>query len=356
MTKRIAIITGANSMDSKSLARFLQHKDYHVILTFRRNSLFTFAEWHRETQIDPANAHRFSFEVCDITDQNSVRACLRMVLEKHGRVDELYMIAAMSHVGYSFSQREYSVQANGQSYYYFLEALRELSSKTRVYGALTSELAGNVPDGTTFNESTIWHPRSPYSIGKALGGHWIQFYRESLDSRTFACFGMTFNHSNTFRTNDFYVMRVCHVAAEIAAGKADKLPLGNLDFYRDEHWSDFGVEAMWKMLQRDEPRDYVLGTGECHHGEEYLDLAFGHFNLDWHKHVVIDPSRMRPNEVVRLVADCSRAKAELGWDPKRLSFKQHIDHLCDYTTAKVAGAAYALPDMYSLYPSAKTQP
>ena len=198
MTK-VAIITGANSMDSKSLARFLQWKDYHVVLTFRRNSLFTFADWYRETQIDPANLHRFSFEVCDITDQNSVRACLRAVVEKHGRIDELYMIAAMSHVGYSFAQREYSVQANGQSYYYFLEALRELSPKTRVYGALTSELAGNVPDGTTFNEDTIWHPRSPYAIGKALGGHWMQFYRESLDSRMFACFGILFNHSNTFQ-------------------------------------------------------------------------------------------------------------------------------------------------------------
>lgn len=347
---KIAIITGANAMDSKSLARFLQHKDYHVVLTFRRNSLFSAIDWHKETQIDPVNLRRFSFEVCDITDQNSVRECLRTVKLKHGKIDELYMIAAMSHVGYSFTQKEYCIQANGQSYYLFLESLKEISSSTRVYGALTSELAGNVPAGSTFNEDTIWHPRSPYSIGKALGGHWIQFYRESLDSQLFACFGVLFNHSNWFRTNDFYIARICNAAAEIAAGQRDSLALGNLSFYRDEHWTDFGVEMMWTMLQRDHPRDYVIGSEECHCGEEYLDLAFAHFGLDWRQYVVIDPSRMRPNEVSRLVADSTRAKAELGWSPKRMSFKQHIDHLCDYAAAKAAGQSFQFPDMYTLYP------
>lgn len=347
---KLAIVTGANSMDAKSLARFLQHKDYHVVLTFRRNSLFNKDVWFAEVQIDPANLHKFSFEVCDITDQNSVRECLTSVLSKHGRINELYMIAAMSHVGYSFTQKEYSIAANGQSYYFFLEALRHLSPSTRVYGALTSELAGNVPDGFVFNEDTIWHPKSPYSIGKALGGHWIQFYRESLDSGLFACFGILFNHSNWFRTNDFYIMKCAQAAAQIAEGTRKKLPLGNLNFYRDEHFSDYGVEMMWKMLQLDKPKDYVIGNGVCHHGEEYLDEAFGYFNLNWRHYVEIDESLKRPNEVVRLVADSTRAQADLGWKPCRMPFKDHMNQLCSYALARERELYYQLPNTYSLYP------
>ena len=338
-------------MDSKSLARFLQHKDYKIILTYRRNSLFSCEDWFKEVQIDPINLSKFSFEVCDITDQNSIRECLKNVLAKHSSINELYMIAAMSHVGYSFTQKEYCIAANGQSYYFFLEALKELSPTTRTYGALTSELAGHVPAGTTFNESTIWHPRSPYSIGKALGGHWVQFYRESLDSHLFACFGILFNHSNWFRTKDFLISKCCHAAADIAAGKVNRLKLGNLDFWRDEHWTDFGVEMMWKMLQRDTPRDYVIGSEECHSGEEYLDISFNYFNLDWRKHVDIDNSLKRPNEVVRLVADSSRAKAELGWNPKRMTFKQHLGHLCDYAATRSAGRSYIFQNTYELYPT-----
>lgn len=350
MTK-IALITGSGSMDTKSLARFLQHKDYHIVLTFRRNSLFNREEWFKEVQIQPENAGKFSFEVCDITDQNSVRECLKSVLVKHGYIHELYMIAAMSHVGYSFTQKEYSIMANGQSYYYFLEALRAQSPTTRVYGALTSELAGNVPDGFLFNEDTVWNPKSPYSIGKALGGHWLKFYRESKDSNLFACFGILFNHSNWFRTKDFYIMKCAQAAADIAVGRADELPLGNLEFYRDEHWTDFGVEMMWKMLQRDTPQDYVIGTGQTHHGEEYLDAAFGHFNLNWRNHVVIDDKLKRPNEVVRLIADSSRAQRDLGWNPNRMTFSQHMHHLCDFAFAKAQGKSYHLVNTYELYPS-----
>lgn len=337
-------------MDAKSLARFLQYKDYHVVLTFRRNSLFNRDDWFKEVQIDPTNVGRFSFEVCDITDQNSVRECLTAVLAKRGAIHELYMIAAMSHVGYSFTQKEYSIAANGQSYYFFLEALRLLSPKTRTYGALTSELAGNVPDGFVFNEEAIWHPKSPYSIGKALGGHWIQFYRESLDAGLFACFGILFNHSNWFRTNDFYVMKCAQAAAEIVEGKRTSLSLGNLLFYRDEHWSDYGVEMMWAMLQRDQPRDYVVGNGVCHHGEEYLDEAFGFFNLNWRDYVIIDESLKRPNEVVRLVADSTRAQQELGWRACRMPFKDHIRQLCVHSLAKTRGERYILPNAHTLYP------
>jgi GDPmannose 4,6-dehydratase len=344
--KKVALITGCNAMDSKTLARFLQDKDYEVVLTYRRNSLFREDNWFEEVQIKEENKKRFHFEICDIVDQNSVRECLFNVNNKFGKIDEIYLIAAMSHVGNSFKMKEYSIMANGQSYYYFLEALRQISPKTKLYGALTSELAGNVPEDHFFNEETIWNPKSPYSIGKALGGHWIKFYRESLDSGLFCCFGVLFNHSNFFRTKDFFIMKACHAAASIACGEMDYVKFGNLNFYRDEHWSDYGVEMMWKMLQRETPKDYVIGTGETHHGEEYLDLAFNYFNLKWDKFIQIDKDLFRPNEVPRLVADSSLAQKELGWNPKRMSFKRHIELLCEFNLAKVKNREYKYPNLY----------
>jgi GDPmannose 4,6-dehydratase len=343
---KIAIITGANAMDSKTLARFLQHKDYRIILTYRRNSLFNESNWFFETQIDQDNRHKIAFEPCEITDQNSVRECITSVMNKYGRIDELYMIAAMSHVGQSFSQKEYSIQCNGQSYYFFLESLLHLSRSTRVYGALTSELAGNVPDGFLFNEQTAWNPKSPYGYGKQLGGMWIKHYRESTNSNMFACFGLLFNHSNWFRTKDFYISKVAHAAADIAAGNATELHLGNLAFSRDEHFSEYGVEMMWTMLQQSSPKDYVIGTGETHMGEEYLDHAFGKFNLDWHKYVKIDDSLKRPNEVVRLIADSSLAQKELGWNPKRMSFKKHMEYMCDVAWAQANDLYHVIPNVY----------
>lgn len=343
---KTAVITGAGAMDAKSLARFLQHKNYNIVLTHRRNSLFDKAKWYDEVQIEDCNLHKISFEVCDIVDQNSIRECLKNVIQKFGKVDELYMIAAMSHVGYSFSQKEYSIMANGQSYYYFLEALKDISKNTKVYGCLSSELAGNVPEGFVFNEETIWNPKSPYSIGKALGGYWIKFYRESKDSNIFTCFGILFNHSNWFRTNDFFISKVCAAASSIALGKLDKLKLGNLNFYRDEHWSDFGVEMMWKMLQNEKPKDYVIANGITHHGEEFLEKSFGYYGLKWQTYVVFDKDLIRPNEVERLVGDSSKAQKELGWKPNRISFDQHIQYLCDYHAAKLTNTKYILPNLY----------
>lgn len=348
---KVALITGANAMDSKSLARFLQYKDYKIVLTYRRNSLFNEANWLEEVQIEPQNADKIEFQPCDIIDQNSVRECLKSVIARHGKINELYMLAAMSHVGNSFSQREYSILANGQSYYYFLECLRDFSRGTKVYGALTSELAGNVPSGTLFNEETVWDCRSPYSIGKQLGGSWIKFYRESLDSGIFACFGILFNHSNFFRSKDFYVAKVAHAAAMIHLGKQKEVQLGNLNFYRDEHWSDFGVEMMWKMLQNETPKDYVIGTGETHHGEEYLHLAFDLVGLKWQNYVKINNDLKRPNEVHRLIGDSTKAQGELGWNPNRMKFKDHIENLTRYWLAKEAGNKVIIPNMWEKYPA-----
>ena len=228
----------------------------------------------------------------------------------------------MSHVGNSFKQKELSIITNGQSYHYFLESLKQLSPKTRVYGALTSELAGGVPDGCYFDENTPWYPRSPYAIGKALGGHWIKFYRDSIDCNLFACIGILFNHSNTYRTPDFAIRKITSGAAQIANGLKSELVLGHLEWARDEHWSDFGCEMMWKMLQLDTPQDFVVGNGETHFAEEYLKLAFDYFNLDWKKYVKLDKEFQRPNEVHRLISNSSKAQKLLGWKPNRMPFEE----------------------------------
>lgn len=348
---KVALITGAGGMDAQTLTHLLLSKNYHVILTYRRNSQLRLDSIKAQFEEDLVNypLAKLSFEICDITDRNSVEECLRDILSV-SEIHEVYMLAAMSHVGQSFKQKDYSILANGQSYYYFLENLRHLSPKTRVYGALTSELAGNVPEKELFSESSRWNPKSPYAIGKALGGHWIRFYRESTDAQLFCCFGVLFNHSNTYRTRDFFIRKVTSGFAKIVTGKLDKIKLGNLNFFRDEHWSDFGCEMMWKMLQNDTPKDYVIGSGKTYHGEEYLWRVGSYFNLDWKQYVTIDQSLMRPNEVVRLVSDPSLAVKELGWKPNRMSFKDHIELLCKYDFDLECGRNPKRPNVFELFP------
>ena len=222
-----------------------------------------------------------------------------------------------------------------------------------VFSGNTSELAGNVKDGAFFNEETIWNPKSPYSIGKALGGHWIKFFRESNDSNLFACFGVLFNHSNVYRNLDFAIRKITNTAAKIILGKEKELRLAHLDWARDEHWSDFGCEMMWKMLQNSNPKDYVIGNGETHWGEEYVNLAFSYFNLSWKNYVKFDETLIRPNEVVRLVSDSFKAEKELGWKRNRMSFKQHIELLCKYDYDLESGLNLKRPNVFEMFPNEK---
>lgn len=349
---RIAVITGAGGMDAKTLTHILLSKNYHVVLTYRRNTQLNINNI-RDLFIEDLQRYprsKLTFQVCDITDKNSISECLKYITWNIGIIDELYLLAAMSHVGNSFTQKEYSILANGQSYYYFLETIKEHSKNTKIYGALTSELAGNVKDGAFFNEETIWNPKSPYSIGKALGGHWIKFFRESNDSNLFACFGVLFNHSNIYRNLDFAIRKITNTAAKIILGKEKELRLAHLDWARDEHWSDFGCEMMWKMLQNSNPKDYVIGNGETHWGEEYVNLAFSYFNLSWKNYVKFDETLIRPNEVVRLVSNSSKAEKELGWRCNRMSFKQHIELLCKYDYDLESGLSPIRPNVFELFP------
>lgn len=347
------LITGANAMDSKELTHILLRRGARVILTYRRNTCLETSTIRAlfAAELVQFPESRLEFELCDITDQDSVNQCIKSVLNKYGDIEHLYMIAAMSHVGDSFNQKEYSIMANGQSYYYFLEAVKNLTPKTYVYGALTSELAGNVETGATFNESTPWNPKSPYSYGKELGGRWIQHYREASDCGLYACFGILFNHSSTYRTTDFFIRRLTNSFAKIALGKQKDIQFGFLDFWRDEGYSAFYAEQMIKMLENPlGPTDYVIATGDTHHAEEYLDLAASHFNLRWQDVVKIDQSRMRPREVKRLIGDSSKAQRELGFRPNRMSFKDHIGIMCAYDYSLESGGQPKRPDVFSLFP------
>ena len=347
--RKIAVITGANAMDSKSLTHFLLKKDYKVILTYRRNTFFDEAGMRNiflSELMENPNSSLF-FEPCDIACQSSVTSCILSILEEHGKIDELYLLAANSHVGDSFKNKELVIQTNGQSVFFFLETLKSHSPKTKTYFAATSELVGGIDDGE-FDEDCLWNPRSPYAIGKELGARWVNFYRDSLDSNLFCCFGILFNHSNTYRSKDFAIRKITNTAAKIALGEEDKLTLGHLNWARDEHWSDFGCEAMWKMLQLDSPENFVVGNGECHWGEEYVDSAFSFFNLDWRDHVVFSDEFKRPNEVIRLIANPAKAEKKLGWIKNRISFKKHIELMCQYDLELESGLVPVRPDVFAM--------
>lgn len=330
-----AIIFGINGMDAKTLTHFLLAKDYEVVGTYRRNTLDT------KLEIAPLfnRDERVKFEYCDVNDFSSVKE----LLTNHSDASEIYLLAAQSHVGISFSSASTSMQ-NGASVFNVLENVKNTNLAARVYFAGTSELMGGEnPPENGYNEQSEYDCRSPYAIGKELGTRWIKYYRQL---GLFCCYGILFNHSNIYRGHEFYIRRVTSAAARIAAGKESSLVLGNLNFYRDEHWSDFGCEMMWKMLQQEAPKDYVIANGVAWHGEQYLDEAFGYFNLDWKKYVKIDKARFRPNEVVKLIGDSSAAQKDLGWIPERISFQKHIHLICDWDFELESGLVPLRPNMF----------
>lgn len=341
MTKKRSLIIGISGMDGESIARFLLSKGYDVIGTYRKNTFINTDE------ILESFDHRISLEYCDITDFNSVRDLLQTVL-KTGGIDEIYLLAAQSHVGNSFNSPEATVICNGMAAYNFLENIRVLTPKTKTYFPLTSEVLGGDPTRTPFTEESIFECRSPYAIGKQLGAAWVKYYYQTFG--VFATYGILFNHSNCNRGKQFFIRKVTNAAAQIALGKIKQVSLGNLNFYRDEHWSDFGMEFAWKMLQQEKPTTYIVCRGQAQHGEEFLDAAFGYFNLNWKKYVKFDSSLLRPNEVVKLVGNPQKAIDELGWRPNRMSFKNHVDLMCaaDYTLE--SGKKPARPNVFELFP------
>jgi len=299
---RKAIITGVTGQDGSYLAELLLAKGYEVHGVVRRASTETFERIGHLT--DSITLHQ-----ADLLDQLSIIDVFKAV-----RPDEVYNLAAMSFVPTSWKQPVLTGEFTAIGVTRVLEAVRLLDPKgIRVYQASSSEMFGKVQE-VPQREETPFYPRSPYGVAKVYG-HWITInYRESYNM--FCCSGILFNHESPRRGKEFVTRKVTDAVARIKLGLAKEVRLGNLDARRDWGFAGDYVEAMWLMLQQDAPDDYVIATGETHAVQELVEVAFGHVGLDWRKHVVQDPSLIRPAEVDLLIGDPAKAKAKLGWRPK----------------------------------------
>jgi GDPmannose 4,6-dehydratase len=295
-----ALITGITGQDGSYLAEFLLKQGYEVIGMVRRTSTINF---HRIAHIQ----NGITIVPGDLLDQIS----MIHILEEH-RPDEVYNLAAQSFVQTSWSQPVFTGEVTALGVTRLLDAIRIVDKRIRFYQASSSEMFGKVVE-VPQREATPFYPRSPYGVAKVYG-HWITVnYRESYDLH--ATSGILFNHESPRRGIEFVTRKITNQVARIKLGLSDELRLGNLDSRRDWGYAGDYVRAMWLMLQQERAEDYVIATGETHSVEEFLDLAFGYVDLDWHDYVVQDPRYMRPAEVDMLVGDASKAGAQLGWEP-----------------------------------------
>ena len=306
-----ALITGINGMDGSHLADLLLSKGYEVFGMERRSS--------SKNRTNTAHLEgKITFVNGDLSDQNSLFRVL-----KESDPDEVYNLGSQSFVGESWNTPEQTSDVTGLGVLRMLEAIREYGKPIKFYQASTSEMFGKM---TKFaNEDTKFHPRSPYGVAK-LYGHWITVnYRESYDM--FNTSGILFNHESERRGIEFVTRKITDGVARIHLDLQDKVILGNLDTKRDWGYAPDYVEAMWLMLQQDEPRDYVIATGEIHSLEELLVMAFSEIGItDWKKYVGQDERYMRPADVFYLAGDSSKAREELGWKPKT-SFKEMVSRM-----------------------------
>jgi GDPmannose 4,6-dehydratase len=256
----------------------------------------------------------------DLLDQASLVEALRA-----SEPDEVYNLGAQSFVPTSWNQPVLTGEFTGLGVTRMLEAIRQVAPSARFYQASSSEMFGKV-DVVPQNETTRFHPRSPYGVAKVYGHHLTVNYRESYN--LFAVSGILFNHESPRRGLEFVSRKVTDGAARIALGRARELPMGNLDAQRDWGFAGDYVVAMWQMLQRSEPADYVIATGISHSVRELCQIAFERVGLDYEKHVVVNPTLFRPAEVDHLLGDASRARAELGWEPT-IGFRQLIEMMVD---------------------------
>lgn len=315
-----ALITGITGQDGSYLAELLLEKGYEVYGIIRRASTFNTSRIDHIYK-DPHEHPKLHLIYGDLSDATSIMSILQDV-----QPDEIYNLAAQSHVRVSFDIPEYTGDVTALGALRILEAMRKLGLKnTRYYQASSSEMFGKV-QAVPQKEDTPFYPRSPYAVAK-LYAHWItKNYRESYDM--FACSGILFNHESPRRGETFVTRKITRAVAHIKAGLQDKLYLGNLDSKRDWGFAKEYVEAMWLMLQQDKPDDYVIATNETHTIREFLDVAFQRVGLKWEDYVEIDPKYFRPAEVDLLIGDPSKAEKELGWKPKT-TFKELTDLMVD---------------------------
>ena len=306
-----ALITGITGMDGSYLADFLLEKGYEVYGIERRCST--------KNRINTSHlVGKVNFLMGDLSDQNSILRCV-----EEAQPDEVYNLAAQSFVGESWNTPEQSADITGAGALRVLEAIRIYGKPVKYYQASTSEMFGKMED--LANETTKFHPRSPYGVAK-LYAHWIAInYRESYDM--FNVCGLLFNHESERRGREFVTRKITDGVARIHLGLEDYITLGNLDVKRDWGYSPDFVEAMWLMMQQDKPTEYVIATGKYHTLEDFLKYSFQHIGItDWSKYVKQDSRFMRPADVYYLRGDSTKAKEELGWTPKT-SFEEMVSKM-----------------------------
>jgi GDPmannose 4,6-dehydratase len=322
MAKR-ALVTGITGQDGSYLAELLLEKGYEVYGTVRRSSAPNL--WRIQHILD-----RVSLKPADLLDQLSL---LRVIDEV--RPTEIYNLAAMSFVPASWDQPLLTGEFNAQGVTRLLDAVRQVDTSIRIYQASSSEMFGKVRE-VPQTETTPFYPRSPYGVSKVFAHYITVNYRESYN--LFAVSGMLFNHESPRRGLEFVTRKVSDGVARIKLGLAERLPIGNLDAQRDWGFAGDYVRAMWMMLQRPAPEDYVIATGVSHSVRELVQIAFSHVGLDWEKYVRTDPSLLRPAEVEHLLGDPSKARAELGWRPT-VDFKQLVEMMVDADLQMLSAAS-----------------
>jgi GDPmannose 4,6-dehydratase len=315
------LITGITGQDGSYLAEFLLGKGYEVHGVIRRSSSFN-TDRIDHLYADPHQPDtRLRLHYGDLSDSSALRSIFRRV-----EPDEIYNLGAQSHVRVSFDQPEYTAEVTALGALRMLDALRDLEMPIRYYQAGSSEMYGQVTE-VPQKETTPFYPRSPYACAKVFAHYQTINYREAYG--LYACNGVLFNHESPRRGETFVTRKITRAATRIKLGLQEKVYLGNLAAERDWGYAPDYVEAMWLMLQQEEPDDYVVATGETHSVQEFLDRVFAKLDLDAAEHVVIDPHYFRPTEVDVLVGDASKAREKLGWAPK-MDFQGLIDTMVEH--------------------------
>ena len=318
---RKALITGITGQDGSHLAELLLQKDYHVCGMIRRSSS---ENCHRIQSF----VNRLELHQGDLLDQTSVARVLEKV-----QPDEIYNLGAMSFVPTSWQQPVLTAEFTAVGVTRLLDSMRQVCPRARFYQASSSEMFGKVR-ATPQSETTPFYPRSPYGVAKVYGHHITVNYRESYN--LFACSGILFNHESPRRGLEFVTRKITHGVARIKLGVQAELRLGNLEAKRDWGFAGDYVRGMWLMLQQEQADDFVIGTGQTRSVGEFVALAFERVGLDWKRYVVIDPQFYRPAEVDLLMADSSKARRVLGWQPE-VSFQELVNMMVDADLALLQG-------------------
>lgn len=331
--KRKALITGITGQDGSYLAEFLLKKNYEVYGVIRRSSSLNTDRIDHLYQDPHEKNVRLRLVYGDLNDASSLNRILKTI-----KPDEIYNLGAQSHVKVSFEIPEYTAEITAIGTTRLLESIRDSGIKTRFYQASSSEMFGKVAE-TPQKETTPFYPRSPYAAAKVYA-YWMTVnYREAYG--LFTCNGILFNHESPRRGETFVTRKITMALARIKHGLQEKLYLGNLDAKRDWGFAGDYVEAMWLMLQQEEPDDYVIAMGETHSVREFLEEAFGYAGLNWKKYVEIDQRYFRPTEVDFLQGDSSKARKKLKWRPK-VNFHQLIPMMVDADMELVRKRVYGL--------------